>query len=70
MDELSTYMSEHYKAQTINAVEHAIRYQFPNIKGLNVSNDADGEQVSISFFEGEYTEKEVTHFLAQFRKNK
>ena len=58
-----------YKSQLINTLEQVIRYEFPKIENLNITQ-LEGENLVISFNEGQYTKEEVELKLEEVRNYK
>ena len=60
----SFYLS--YNSQLINILEQVVRYEFPKIENLNITQ-LEGKDLVISFNEGQYTKEEVELKLEEVR---
>ena len=68
LEDLDKYMKESFTSRLCSETyKQLLKFQFPNIKGLDVAMDDDGI-VNVIFDETEYSAKEVNDFLQKFRE--
>lgn len=61
METLFTRLSINANGRTVKEIENELRYEFPNMPSLNVSNG--GEKILISWKARKYKKEQVENYL-------